>query len=68
MTAVGSPRSSSPWATDRGRFSGDIVVVSCGALNSALLLLRSANDTHPNGLANGSDQVGRNFAATTTWR
>jgi choline dehydrogenase-like flavoprotein len=43
------------------RFSGDIVVVSCGALNSALLLLRSANDTHPNGLANGSDQVGRNY-------
>jgi choline dehydrogenase-like flavoprotein len=43
------------------RFSGDIVVVSCGALNSALLLLRSANDNHPNGLANGSDQVGRNY-------
>ena len=33
----------------------------CGALNSALLLLRSANDAHPNGLANGSDQVGRNY-------
>jgi choline dehydrogenase-like flavoprotein len=43
------------------RFSGDIVVVSCGALNSALLLLGSANDTHPGGLANGSDQVGRNY-------
>jgi choline dehydrogenase-like flavoprotein len=43
------------------RFSGDVVVVSCGALNSALLLLRSANDNHPNGLANGSDQVGRNY-------
>ena len=43
------------------RFSGDVVVVSCGALNSSLLLLRSANDTHPNGLANGSDQVGRNY-------
>ena len=41
-----------------GRYSGDIVVVACGALNSALLLLRSANDAHPNGLANGSDQVG----------
>ncbi|MHB1094194.1 GMC oxidoreductase [Thiobacillus sp.] len=42
-------------------YSADIVVVSCGALSSALLLLRSANDTHPNGLANGSDQVGRNY-------
>jgi choline dehydrogenase-like flavoprotein len=43
------------------RFSGDVVVVSCGALNSALLLLGSWNDTHPRGLANGSDQVGRNY-------
>ncbi len=42
-------------------FSADIVVVSCGAINSAALLLRSANDRHPNGLANGSDQVGRNY-------
>ncbi|MEB3168636.1 MAG: GMC family oxidoreductase [Synechococcaceae cyanobacterium] len=41
--------------------SGDIVVVSCGAANSARLLLLSANDKHPNGLANGSDQVGRNY-------
>src|SRR3954469_24087422 len=37
------------------RFSADVVVVSCGAVNSAALLLRSANDAHPNGLANGSD-------------
>ena len=29
--------------------------------NSALLLLKSANDAHPNGLANASDQVGRNY-------
>jgi choline dehydrogenase-like flavoprotein len=43
------------------RFSGDVVVVSCGALNSALLLLGSWSDTHPRGLANGSDQVGRNY-------
>ena len=38
-----------------------IVVVACGAINSAVLLLRSANDRHPSGLANRSDQVGRNF-------
>ena len=42
-------------------FAGDLVVVSCGAANSAKLLLESASDKHPNGLANGSDQVGRNF-------
>ena len=38
-----------------------MVVVAAGAANSAKLLLRSANDQHPNGLANGSDQVGRNY-------
>jgi choline dehydrogenase-like flavoprotein len=43
------------------RVTGDVVVVSCGAANSAKLLLESANDKHPNGLANGSDQVGRNY-------
>ncbi len=43
------------------RYSADIVVVACGALSSALLLLRSASEAHPNGLANGSDQVGRNY-------
>jgi choline dehydrogenase-like flavoprotein len=43
------------------RFTADIVVVSCGAANSAALLLRSANDAHPAGLANGSGQVGRNY-------
>jgi choline dehydrogenase-like flavoprotein len=48
---------------DGGRetFSADIVVVSCGAANTAKLLLSSANEKHPNGLANGSDQVGRNY-------
>jgi choline dehydrogenase-like flavoprotein len=43
------------------RFAADIVVVSCGAANSAALLLRSATDKHPAGLANGSGQVGRNY-------
>ncbi len=43
------------------RYGADIVVVACGALNSALLLLRSAGGAHPDGLANGSDQVGRNY-------
>ena len=38
-----------------------MVVISAGAANSAKLLLASADDKHPNGLANGSDQVGRNY-------
>ncbi|MEO5733843.1 MAG: GMC family oxidoreductase [Rubrivivax sp.] len=42
-------------------FSAETVVVACGALSTALLLLRSANERHPNGLANGSGQVGRNY-------
>jgi choline dehydrogenase-like flavoprotein len=42
-------------------FRGDVVALSAGASNSAKLLLASANDQHPNGLANGSDQVGRNY-------
>jgi choline dehydrogenase-like flavoprotein len=43
------------------RYTADVVVVACGAANTAKLLLVSANDKHPNGLANGSDQVGRNY-------
>jgi choline dehydrogenase-like flavoprotein len=43
------------------RFAGSVVVLSAGAVNSAKVLLASANDKYPNGLANGSDQVGRNY-------
>ncbi|MGB7376382.1 MAG: GMC family oxidoreductase [Rivularia sp. (in: cyanobacteria)] len=42
-------------------FAADIIVLSCGAINSAALLLRSANEKHPEGLANSSDLVGRNL-------
>lgn len=45
----------------RRTFRADIFVVACGALSSALLLLRSANERHADGLANGSGQVGRNY-------
>lgn len=41
--------------------SAPVVVLAAGAVNSAAILLASANDNHPTGLANGSDQVGRNF-------
>ena len=46
-------------------FFGHIVVLACGAVNSAALLLRSVNDQHPTGLANSSNQVGRNFMKHT---
>ena len=42
-------------------YHSDVVALSAGASNSAKILLASANETHPNGLANGSDQVGRNY-------
>jgi len=45
------------------RFRADVVVVSCGAVNSAALLLRSASEQHPRGLANSSDVVGRHYMA-----
>jgi choline dehydrogenase-like flavoprotein len=43
------------------RYAGHLIVVSCGAANSAKLLLMSASDRHPDGLANASGQVGRNY-------
>jgi len=42
-------------------YAADVVVVAGGAINSAALLLRSASDRHPRGLANGSDVVGRHY-------
>lgn len=42
-------------------YSSDLHIVACGAINSAALLLRSKNSHHPNGLANSSGQVGRNY-------
>ena len=41
------------------RFSGDVVVVAGGAINSAAMLLASANTAHPSGLANSSGTLGR---------
>jgi choline dehydrogenase-like flavoprotein len=46
---------------NREVYRGDVVAVCAGAANSAKLLLNSATDKHPHGLANGSDQVGRNY-------
>jgi len=45
------------------RVVASTVVVSCGAINSAALLLRSASGAHPQGLANSSGLVGRRYMA-----
>jgi choline dehydrogenase-like flavoprotein len=45
----------------REEHNAGLVVISCGAANSARLLLSSANEKHPRGLANGSDMVGRHY-------
>ena len=42
-------------------YRAGLFAVCAGAINSAVILLASANDDHPTGLANRSDQVGRNF-------
>ena len=46
---------------EREIYEADVVAVCAGAANSARILLRSDSDRHPDGLANGSDQVGRNY-------
>jgi choline dehydrogenase-like flavoprotein len=45
------------------RVEAPLVVVSCGAVNSAALLLRSAGGIHKDGLANSSGLVGRRYMA-----
>ena len=45
------------------RVHAPLVIVSCGAVNSAALLLRSASDKHPAGLANSSGLVGTRYMA-----
>jgi choline dehydrogenase-like flavoprotein len=50
----------------RSRVSAKLFVLSAGAINSAALLLRSANPSHPRGLANSSDVVGRHYMTHNT--
>ena len=51
---------------ERRSVRASVFVLSAGAINSAALLLRSANERHPRGLANSSDQVGRNYMTHNT--
>lgn len=48
-------------AGTRHQLRAPLFILSAGAIQSAALLLASANDRHPDGLANRSGQVGRNF-------
>lgn len=43
------------------RMSAPVIALCAGAVMSAALLLGSADEVHPGGQANRSDQVGRNF-------
>ncbi|MEI7598469.1 MAG: GMC family oxidoreductase [Aestuariivirga sp.] len=48
---------------ERKVIAAEVFISSAGAINSAALLLRSANERHPKGLGNSSDQLGRNYMA-----
>lgn len=48
-------------AGTRSTLTAPLIVLCAGAVMSAALLLASANDDNPTGIANRSDQVGRNF-------
>ncbi|MBI4488608.1 MAG: GMC family oxidoreductase [Deltaproteobacteria bacterium] len=47
--------------------SGQVVIIACGAVETPRLLLASKNRYAPEGLANESGQVGRNFMETIAW-
>jgi choline dehydrogenase-like flavoprotein len=67
LIADGSGRRIESIEVDRGgavmRVQADLFIVSCGAVNSAALLLRSANGGHATGLANSSGLVGKRYMA-----
>ncbi|MBS0882080.1 GMC family oxidoreductase [Pantoea sp. JGM49] len=43
------------------RVSGKLFIIACNGLETPKLLLMSADSRNPNGIANSSDQVGRNM-------
>jgi choline dehydrogenase-like flavoprotein len=42
-------------------YEAKVIFLNASTIGSAMILLGSANERNPNGLANGSDQVGRNI-------
>jgi choline dehydrogenase-like flavoprotein len=64
VSSADPTETTSPPASATGQqatYTAGLFAVCAGAINSAVILLASANDKHPGGLANSSDQVGRNF-------
>jgi choline dehydrogenase-like flavoprotein len=49
------------WDNSEGRATGKVFVVAAHAIEGPRLLLASRSEAAPNGVANGSDQVGRNL-------
>jgi choline dehydrogenase-like flavoprotein len=49
------------WDGSEGRAIGRVFVIAAHAIEGPRLLLNSRSETTPNGVANGSDQVGRNL-------
>jgi choline dehydrogenase-like flavoprotein len=63
-TADGKRATGVTWIDESGATqfeAADIVIVAASAMETPRLLLMSASTAHPTGLANGSDQVGRNL-------
>ena len=71
MTISGSrPCASSGGDGSEGRLQAKVFALGANAMEIPRLLLASRSESHPNGLANSSDQVGRNLMdhpATLTW-
>lgn len=49
------------WDGSEGRATARVYVLAAHAIETPRLLLNSASEANPNGVANGSDQVGRNL-------
>lgn len=62
LDAQGRVKSAVYWDAEGNSIEqeADLFLLACGAIESARLLLLSRSARFPNGLANGSDQVGRN--------
>ena len=57
----GDGKSAPAASPNAATYTAGLFALCAGAVNSSVVLLASANDQHPTGLANRSDQVGRNF-------
>ena len=62
------PRVSLANRRDRdNKISAPLIILAAGAIETPRLLLNSASKTSPEGLANDSGMVGKNFMETLSW-